>query len=332
MTAARQFGKFLGGGFVRVLFSVKFSAEAGVKGVGKASANVDVKEALTGIIEEYGKHVKPQEAYYNVFEKALEDWITRCYKGNKRLVIFIEDLDRCLPKIALQVLEAIKLYLNIPNLVVIVGVDRQVIDAVVMKHYENSLGGKVADEIGTKARQYLDKMFQVEAPIAPNNLQVKEYIAARVKETALWNNLAEEHRIMFEGIIGEFADINPRSVVRALNTAIVGAESETDELAHLQGGLAGLQTLWLNDTKVTDAGLAHLQGLAGLQELRLERTQVTDAGLAHLAGLTELLNLLLAETQVTDAGLAHLRGLTVCETCTSVARRRRTRGCCVWRG
>ena len=79
-------------------------------------------------------------------------------------------------------------------------------------------------------------------------------------------------------------------------------------LAHLKG-LNGLQSLSLTGTPVTDAGLAHLKGLAELQMLDLTRTQVTDAGLAHLKGLDGLKSLSLNGTPVTDAGLAHLKGL-----------------------
>ena len=83
-------------------------------------------------------------------------------------------------------------------------------------------------------------------------------------------------------------------------------------LAHL-AGLTGLQALHLHGCKhVTDAGLAHLRGLNGLQALHLHGCKhVTDAGLAHLAGLTALQALRLHGCKhVTDAGLAHLRGLT----------------------
>ena len=43
-------------------------------------------------------------------------------------------------------------------------------------------------------------------------------------------------------------------------------------------GLKQLRTLELRDTKVSDAGLAHLSGLKQLEDLNLRRTQVTDAG------------------------------------------------------
>jgi len=42
--------------------------------------------------------------------------------------------------------------------------------------------------------------------------------------------------------------------------------------------LAGLKTLELRNTKVTDAALKELVGLKGLQYLDLSRTTVTDEG------------------------------------------------------
>jgi len=41
-----------------------------------------------------------------------------------RMVIFIDDLDRCLPEVALQVLEALKLYFNIDGVAFVLGIDR----------------------------------------------------------------------------------------------------------------------------------------------------------------------------------------------------------------
>jgi hypothetical protein len=38
----------------------------------------------------------------------------------------------------------------------------------------------------------------------------------------------------------------------------------------------------LTDTRVSDAGLAHLKGLTNLTTLQLERTQVTTEGVAEL--------------------------------------------------
>ncbi len=43
---------------------------------------------------------------------------------------------------------------------------------------------------------------------------------------------------------------------------------------------------FLDNTQVTDDGLAHLENLTALQEVWLDNTRITDAGLANLEGLT----------------------------------------------
>ncbi len=77
-------------------------------------------------------------------------------------------------------------------------------------------------------------------------------------------------------------------------------------LAHLKR-LTKLSTLNLRSTQVNDAGLAQLEGLSNLTWLDLSRTRVTDEGLIHLQGLTKLSKLYLDRTRVTDAGLKKLQ-------------------------
>jgi internalin A len=76
------------------------------------------------------------------------------------------------------------------------------------------------------------------------------------------------------------------------------------------GRLTRLQRLRLSQTRLDDAGLAHLTGLTRLSELDLGSTRVTDAGVAHLKRLTNLSQLYLYSTQVSDTGLSHMEGLT----------------------
>jgi hypothetical protein len=75
-------------------------------------------------------------------------------------------------------------------------------------------------------------------------------------------------------------------------------------------GLTQLHWLSLRYTTVTDARLEHLNGLTQLHWLDLNSTKVTDAGLEHLKGLTHLQKLDISNTEVTDAGLEHLQSLT----------------------
>lgn len=70
--------------------------------------------------------------------------------------------------------------------------------------------------------------------------------------------------------------------------------------------LTKLDTLWLSETQITDAGLEHLGGLKQLRFLYLG-SQVTDACLPYLRALTQLEYLHLRGTQVTESGRQELQ-------------------------
>ena len=92
-----------------------------------------------------------------------------------------------MPDIALQVLEALKLYLNIQNLIFVVGVDREVVSNLVIEHYKELGLVHGTDEQKSKpdneqlkkeedkARQYLSKMFQVEVELEPTEQQISDF-------------------------------------------------------------------------------------------------------------------------------------------------------------
>ncbi len=72
--------------------------------------------------------------------------------GTRRLVFFIDDLDRCQPKIALGLLEALKLYFSFNNCVFVLGVDREPLEAAVASEYKT---------LGLSTESYLDKIIQL---------------------------------------------------------------------------------------------------------------------------------------------------------------------------
>lgn len=57
-------------------------------------------------------------------------------------MVFIDDLDRCLPDRAVEVLEAIKLFLDVEGCVFFIAVDRDVIERVVRVQYAGYLVGE----------------------------------------------------------------------------------------------------------------------------------------------------------------------------------------------
>lgn len=220
LNAARKFGLFLGRSFLNILSSAELTI--GAKEIG-GEAKVDL-EALSKIAEDYRQTAHPEKAFLNEFETALREWVKDSLADDERMVIFIDDLDRCLPEVVLEVLEALKLYLNIPQIIFVVGLDSQVVESVVKHHYEKHGLGKA------KAKHYLDKMFQVEVDIPPSQKLMEGYIEHQIAamndaadgywsdKLTGWN---ESYKKIVENKIGTLADDNPREIKRLLNSTLL---------------------------------------------------------------------------------------------------------------
>ena len=205
--AMSRFGGFLGRSFLHALTAPKL----------KAGVEIDLNALKEKILAEHVGIAHPEKGYLNQFEESLQHWVRQTIgRRGQRMVLFIDDLDRCMPEVALQVLEALKLYLSIENLIFVVGVDRTVIDDLVRGHYEQ-LGLKPE-----KSHYYLAKMFQVEVELGVSELEIEDFLDEQLKRVALWEQrLSEEERGIFRRVILNFAGRNPREVKRLINSAVM---------------------------------------------------------------------------------------------------------------
>ncbi len=210
MEAAKRLGAFLGDAFIDLVSGVKLSV--GLADAAKADLNL---ESLEKIRENAKQFVRPESAYLNAFESAFETWVAKTLGTNERMVVFIDDLDRCLPEVGLKVLEALKLYLNVEGLVFVVGVDREVVEDLVKKHYAD-LGLKPE-----KGASYLAKMFQVEATVAPSDPQIDVFLDSTLSENPAWRAFEEPEQDIFRGVIRRLAAESPREVKRLVNSALM---------------------------------------------------------------------------------------------------------------
>ena len=80
------------------------------------------------------------------------------------LVVFIDDLDRCLPDKMVQVLEAVKLFLDKRGCVFVLGADRRVVREAVAAHYRRQQADIAAR---SEYRDYLEKIIQVRFDLPP---------------------------------------------------------------------------------------------------------------------------------------------------------------------
>ncbi len=131
-------------------------------GIGRAA-----QKAIERIETERFEKATETERFNLLFEHAIKK-ILGVKVGNEddqigdnhRMVIFIDDLDRCEGEVPLRLLEAIKLYLSTRYCVFVFGLDVSAIEHAIAGHWTHN-------PLGT-AHEYLDKMFQsyVHVPVS----------------------------------------------------------------------------------------------------------------------------------------------------------------------
>ncbi|WP_323795155.1 P-loop NTPase fold protein [Nisaea sp.] len=88
-----------------------------------------------------------------------------------RIVLYIDDLDRCPPKVVIQVLEAVHLILAYPLFVVVVGVDPRWLESA-LHSYHSEQFGEAAHQVS--AKNYLEKIFQLPYRLQPPCVDMSE--------------------------------------------------------------------------------------------------------------------------------------------------------------
>lgn len=112
------------------------------------------------------------QAFRNALEELLEDL-------KVTLVVFVDDLDRCLPKTAISTLESIRLLLFLKRSAFVIAADNEFIRGAVRVHFE---GTQISSDVATN---YFDKLIQVplHVPRLGTN-EAKAYLALLLMERA----------------------------------------------------------------------------------------------------------------------------------------------------
>jgi formylglycine-generating enzyme required for sulfatase activity len=107
------------------------------------------------------------DEFMEVFDRLVGWWVYGPAAGDEvddrkgALAVFVDDLDRCMPDKTVQVLESIKLMMDRPGVVFVVGASRGVVQQAVEAHYKSFAGMR------GEAERYLDKIIQVRFDLPP---------------------------------------------------------------------------------------------------------------------------------------------------------------------
>ncbi len=128
----------------------------------------------------------------------------------KRVIFFVDDLDRLSPDKAIDVLEVLKLFLDCKHCVFLLAIDYDVVVNGVKLKYKNSLGEE-------KGKEFFEKMIQVVYTLPSYLSRTDEY----VKDILVQNKQSPLLAAEFAGLMKSGRKNNPRSIKRLINSFVL---------------------------------------------------------------------------------------------------------------
>ena len=141
-------------------------------------------------------------------------------EGNDyRVIIFVDDLDRCSPKKALEVLESIKLFLSMDGFIFVIGLSHKTVTQLITQAYTAT---------GVKGEDYIKKIIQIPIKIPTwSQESIVDLIENKIKQ-----NLHEEYTNFLcenSNMIAKIVEYNPRQLKRFVNNVIIAFETFTSQ-------------------------------------------------------------------------------------------------------
>ncbi len=196
---------------------------------------------------------EPEVSPAKAIHEFREDLETTLHEIDRTVIVFVDNLDRCLPQVAIETLEAIRLLLFLERTAFVIAADEDVIRQQLRRGHLNSLDERHITD-------YLDKLIQVAVRVPVLGLQeVRAYLyllqlrregaspndidaarsSVRKKLRSAWRGVAVEPDDVLEAITGDHSELakrleaasrlatllvrppvggNPRLVKRLMNT------------------------------------------------------------------------------------------------------------------
>jgi len=161
--------------------------------------NISLKEIREYVTEDRKKAMDKIPNLSNLFKEAINEYTEK--GDNKRIIIFIDDLDRCNIKNAKNIIDTIRLFLTTEKCIFILGLD--------IDRLQKSLDYEFQHIKDFDAREYINKIVQLRFELPPlSDEDVEEYA-----EDLLPGEFEEKYiKIIIQGI-----KANPRNIKLFIN-------------------------------------------------------------------------------------------------------------------
>lgn len=151
-----------------------FSAATGVPPIGLITSAFDVlkgnltdQEKVGNTIDSIGSYLSDSKIFEDMsmsrefaeFQKSFSELLEA--SSIKKLVVLIDDLDRCLPEVTIETLEAVRLFMFSNSTAFVIAADETMIEYAVRNHFPD-LNDSNNKNLGAEfSKRYLEKLIQV---------------------------------------------------------------------------------------------------------------------------------------------------------------------------
>ncbi len=157
-----------------------------------------------------------ESVYYEGLDKIKEQMASiREEHGDYRVVVFIDDLDRCSPVKALEVLESIKLFLDMEGFIFVIGLSHKTVTQLITQAYKLT---------GISGDDYIKKIIQIPIKIPSWS---KESIIDLINTTITPRLNSDYTKFLSQNssMVAKVVDYNPRQLKRFINNVIIAFET-----------------------------------------------------------------------------------------------------------
>ncbi|BBA99760.1 hypothetical protein RVR_6518 [Actinacidiphila reveromycinica] len=177
-----------------------------------AAAPLGVAGTVDGLWRALSADATARNHMRDALSAMMADWTAVPHRGapGRLLVIFIDDLDRCSQETVLALCEALKVYLDVPGLVFVVGCDHDAMGKQGMLRNLTPAGAA-----------FMEKIFQTTYRIpALGNHDIQHYVRRCAGKAGI-ADLLDQDRLV--ALIGYRTDRNPRRIKRLVNGLLLEA-------------------------------------------------------------------------------------------------------------
>lgn len=190
--------------------SLAFSATTGTPPIGLLTgavetlkSNVSDADKVEDTIGKIGTFLNDSKVFedtsmtkeFSEFQKSFEELLKA--SSIKKLVVLIDDLDRCLPEVTIETLEAVRLFMFSNSTAFVIAADETMIEYAVKRHFPDLIDSE-KNNIGKEfSKRYLEKLIQVPFRLPSlGEIESEMYITLLLIGSKLENNGDEFEKLL----------------------------------------------------------------------------------------------------------------------------------------